>query len=253
MKKREFNLSKKVKAMIYNEKYYIKYNRGIRSKIKYEENYHHVVSDPDGKRRNLALEKNYKLKQITYVLNYLKKIKPSKILDIGCGHGWLLSSLSNNWDKHGVEISKFASINASEHAKVFLGNIDNFKGSGFDIITALHVIEHHRKPENLIKKIYKILKPGGTLILETPDFDSAAARRYGKKFRLLHDKTHISLFSQDSLIRFVRKNKFKIFNINYPYFETPFFTKKNILKIFSKNKISPPFYGSVITLFCTKQ
>ena len=69
---------------------------------------------------------------------------------------------------------------------------------------------------------------------------------------MLKDKTHISLFSQDSLIRFVRDNKFKIFQINYPYFDTPFFNKKNLLRIFNKKKISPPFYGSVITIFCKK-
>ena len=96
------------------------------------------------------------------------------------------------------------------------------------------------------------MKPGGTLILETPDFDSAAARRFGNNFRLLKDKTHISLFSQDSLTRFIRDNKFKIFQINYPYFNTPFFNKKNLLRIFNKKKISPPFYGSVITIFCKK-
>ena len=90
------------------------------------------------------------------------------------------------------------------------------------------------------------------LILETPDFDSAAARRFGKKFRLLKDKTHISLFSQDSLKRIIRDHNFKIFDINYPYFETPFFNKKSILRIFDKNKISPPFYGSVVTIFCKR-
>ena len=101
-------------------------------------------------------------------------------------------------------------------------------------------------------KIYKKLKKNGVFILETPDFDSAAARRFGNKFRLLKDKTHISLFSQDSLIRFVRKYNFKIIDINYPFFETPFFTKSNLLKIFKTSKISPPFYGSVITLFLKK-
>ena len=66
------------------------------------------------------------------------------------------------------------------------------------------------------------------------------------------DKTHISLFSADSLIRLVRKYKFKVFDINFPFFETPYFTKKNILRMFDKSKISPPFYGSTITLFLKK-
>ena len=70
---------------------------------------------------------------------------------------------------------------------------------------------------------------------------------------MLFDKTHISLFSQDSLIRFVRKYGFELINIEYPYFDTPFFTKKNLLNILKKNVVSPPFYGSVITLYLRKK
>ena len=74
----------------------------------------------------------------------------------------------------------------------------------------------------------------------------------GGRISRLNEIIDLSLFSQDSLIRFIRGNKFKIFQINYPYFDTPFFNKKNLLKIFNKKKISPPFYGSVITIFCKK-
>ena len=44
----------------------------------------------------------------------------------------------------------------------------------------------------------------------------------------------------------------KVFDINFPYFETPYFTKKNLLRILDKSKVSPPFYGSTITLFLKK-
>ena len=249
---KKFILQKEMKNLLSTGSYYFKYNRVKFEKNKFEENYHSIALDPDGKKRNLILEKKYKLKQINEIINFLKKQKPGKILDIGCGHGWLLSTLNNKWKKFGLDVSKFALKSASKYAEIFLGDIKDFNKEKFDFISALHIIEHHSKPERLIKKIYKILKPGGTLILETPDFDSAAARRFGNNFRMLKDKTHISLFSQDSLIRFIRDNKFKIFQINYPYFDTPFFNKKNLLKIFNKKKISPPFYGSVITIFCKK-
>ena len=108
------------------------------------------------------------------------------------------------------------------------------------------------KIENLNKEYLNALSKNGILILETPDFDSAAARRYGNNFRLLKDRTHVSLFSTESLIRFVKKNKFKLFDINFPFFETPYFTKKNLLKLLDKRKVSPPFYGSVVTLFLKK-
>ena len=247
---KKISINNEVRKLLVSNKYYLKFNR--KRKIKYEENYHGIVKDPDGKKRQLINERKYKISQLKYILNYLNKRKPGKLLDVGCGHGWLLSALNNKWKKFGIDISKYAAKNASKFGEIFVGDIKNYKENQFDVITALHVIEHHKKPEEFIKKIKNILKKNGILILETPDFDSAAARRYGNKFRLLHDKTHISLFSQDSLIRFVRKYDLKLIDINYPYFETSFFNKKNFFKIINKNKISPPFYGSVITLFLKK-
>ncbi len=249
--KKSFMLNRDIKKLLSKNIYYLKINRN-NGKYTYEQNYHGTVKDPDGNKRNLINERNYKLKQLKYVLSYLRKTKPGKILDVGCGHGWLLSALNKKWKKHGVEISRFASQNAKKYCRIFNGDLSKYKEKNFNVITALHVIEHHKKPEKFIKQIYNKLKKNGILILETPDFDSAAARRFSNNFRLLKDKSHISLFSSESLIRFVRKYRFKLIEINYPYFDTPFFTKKNILKIFDNSKVSPPFYGSVVTLFLKK-
>ena len=90
----------------------------------------------------------------------------------------------------------------------------------------------------------------GVFILGTPNFDSGAARRYGNKFRLLNDPTHISLFSSDSMHRCLRDLGFFIEKVEYPYFDTYWFTKENLLKLLNPNTISPPFYGSNMTFFC---
>ena len=116
-----------------------------------------------------------------------------------------------------------------------------------------HVIEHIKDPLLAIKKVKAMLKEGGTLIIGTPDFDSGAARRYNSNFRLLNDPTHISLFSSDSMHRFLRDVGFLINNVEYPFFETDWFTQENLIKLLNDKTISPPFYGSVMTFFCTKQ
>lgn len=246
-----FDINQKIKQLLINKKFYVKHNRFL--KIKYEENYHGKVRDPDGNKRNLEKEQKFKLLQLKYILTFLKNKKPCKILDIGCGHGWLLSAINKRWNKHGIDISLYTATSASKFCKVFTGEIQNYTEKNFDIITALHVIEHHPKPEIFLDMIKKRLKKGGILILETPNFDSAAARRFGNRFRLLHDKTHVSLFSEDSLLRMVRSKGFDVFDINYPFFETPFFTKKNINRILHNKGMSPPFYGSIVTLFLIKK
>ena len=87
--------------------------------LNYEEDYHHITIDPDGKRRYLLEEREHSLNSINEITSYLDLCSPCKILDIGCGPGWLLSYLDENWQKHGVEISKFASNNASKYGEIF--------------------------------------------------------------------------------------------------------------------------------------
>ena len=80
------------------------------------------------------------------------------------------------------------------------------------------------------------------------------ARRFGNKFRMLHDKTHISLFTFESLCRLFIKLKLKILDVHFPYFETEYFSKREIMKIFNKNdnQYSPPFYGNVVNFILKK-
>jgi 2-polyprenyl-3-methyl-5-hydroxy-6-metoxy-1,4-benzoquinol methylase len=218
----------------------------------YEEEYHLIATDPDGNKRNLLEERSRSLAQTKEITEFLSKIKPGKILDFGCGPGWILSSLDDNWEKHGIEISKFVSKTASKYAKIHTGSIETFKEKDFDLIIMNHVIEHLSDPVSVIKEIYSILKPAGKLIIGTPDFDCGAARRYGDKFRLLHDPTHISLFSNDSMHRFLRDHNFKINQVEYPYFDTEWFNLNTLKAMLNNKTISPPFYGSAMTFLCQK-
>ena len=87
-----------------------------------------------------------------------------------------------------------------QYGKIFHGTLSKSpcEADFFDVIFMHHVIEHLEKPEEDIKEVKRILKPGGILILGTPDFDSGCARLFGKNYRLLYDGTHISLFSNES-------------------------------------------------------
>lgn len=221
-------------------------------KIGYEEEYHHTNIDPDGKTWNFLQEREQSLAGVKEITDYLKGLHPGKILDIGCGLGWILSSLSEDWDKHGIEVSKFASNHAAQFGNVHNGTLDDFNGFGFDVIIMNHVVEHLADPVGALKQIHELLRPNGILIIGTPNFDSAAARRYGSNFRLLHDPTHISLFSSDSMHRFLRDHGFKIMEVEYPYFDTPWFTKENVIRILDDKGVSPPFYGSAMTFFANR-
>ena len=218
----------------------------------FENHYHEISIDPDGKKRELLKEREQNLAGMKEVVQFLDDCPAGRILDIGCGPGWLLSYLPSDWDKNGIEISEFASREASKYGTIHNGTLDDYNHTGekFDIIVMYHVIEHVKDPVAALKKMSDLLAEDGTLILGTPDFDSAAARRYGNKFSMLHDSTHISLFSNDSMHRCLRDHGFEIQKVEYPYFDTIWFNEEDIAKIFNQDIVSPPFYGSIMTFFC---
>jgi 2-polyprenyl-3-methyl-5-hydroxy-6-metoxy-1,4-benzoquinol methylase len=252
-----FYLKEKMLELYETGSYFV--NLPSRSDQSFEEGYHSEPVDPDGHVRQLISddERAHKLmnfqKEIIDEL-YLVTSEKRTIIDIGCGPGWLLSTLDDSWNKFGVEISSFAADIAKQHGDIACISVENFVAplESFDVVILHHVIEHLADPLQVIEKIHQMLKPGGLLIIGTPDFDCAAARRYGNNFRLLHDQTHISLFSNDSMHRFLRDNGFKVKKVEYPFFETDYFCESNLLKLFEDDQVSPPFYGSIMTFFATK-
>jgi 2-polyprenyl-3-methyl-5-hydroxy-6-metoxy-1,4-benzoquinol methylase len=252
---RFINFSKKINKLFLTEKYFVKIEPAYA--VNYEENYHRIAIDPDGNKRFLHKERDLFLKNNIHIIKYLRRQKPGKILDLGCGMGWFMSVLSKKWNKVGVDCSKFALKNASNFCYTILSDVLSYTkkcNEKYDYILMSHVIEHLDNPVLVIKNLKKLLKKNGQLILETPDFDSPAARLFNNRFRLLIDPTHISLFTLDSLSRLLRDSGYKINDIIFPYFKTPYFNKKNLLRMlnYKKEKVSPPFYGSVMTFFCKK-
>lgn len=107
----------------------------------------------------------------SYVVN---KGKPLKILDIGCGAGKNLESLSRFGETFGIDNSPEA-IKFCKKRKlanqVYLRNSDNtkFPNNYFDIVVLLDVLEHVDEKPTLVE-INRILKPNGLLILTVPAF-----------------------------------------------------------------------------------
>jgi 2-polyprenyl-3-methyl-5-hydroxy-6-metoxy-1,4-benzoquinol methylase len=225
--------------------YYVPVRRDFEASY---DNYHFVSVDPDGKSRNLLLEEEVWLRNNMQTLEIVKKLEPKIFLDFGCGLGWLGAALSPDCLKYGLETSIEATLLAKRNYRMVERLEDLPKSQKFDVVLLNHVIEHLPDPVGTIDAIRAKMASNGHILISTPDFDSAMARRYGDRFRLMQDKTHISLFSTDSLLRLLRDSHFSIKRVEYPYFETRYFNREAIEKIFEVDIVSPPFYGSVVTV-----
>lgn len=221
----------------------------------YEESYWGVITDPDGNVRDRREERERYLQDIATELAFINGLPAGRMLDIGCGLGFLLSGVADDWERHGVEVSAFAARRATRYGQIHQGLLEEagYPDRHFDLVVIYHVIEHVADPLALLKEIRRILKPDGWLILGTPDFDSGAARRYGANYRLLHDVTHISLFSNESMHRFLRDHGFRIEQVDYPYFATRYFNRNSLLALLDTSRVSPPFYGNFMTFYCRRE
>ena len=104
----------------------------------------------------------------------LPKRPDFRLLDIGCGAGNMIHHLSHYGQVKGLEIDERPVNKARERGyDVDLFDATQrmpFDDNTFDAITALDVIEHNEDDLAILADSYRILKPGGHLIITVPAF-----------------------------------------------------------------------------------
>lgn len=132
-------------------------------------------------------------------------VPQGKLLDVGCGNGrYLYTMRMLGWDVQGVELSEdgVRACRASQ-LPVHHGDLQSasFPDAGFDVITVRHVIEHIREPHALMTELARILKPGGRLIIETPNSEALGRALMGANWFHNDVPRHLILYSPDNLAK----------------------------------------------------
>lgn len=148
---------------------------------------------------------------------YLKSWYGKKMLDIGCGDGSLIGRLAKKgWDVQGIDFDEKAVAHCkSKGLNVKAGDLisQNFPPLSFDVITWNHVIEHVFNPKEVIEECYRLLKPGGRLIIATPNNKSWI---YNKVFKQnwfsLDPPRHVMLYNSKCLSNLLKEKSFIIEN-----------------------------------------
>ena len=149
--------------------------------------------------------------------NLLKQYgREGKLLDVGTGFGFFLVEMKKRgWEAAGVDISQ----KAMDYARDVLGltilpgplEKADFPDNHFDAVTAFYVVEHLSHPMAFLRECYRILKPGGLLLLRYPHTTPIKnlLQFFGIKNRLYDLPAHLSDFSPKMIQQCLEKIGFE--------------------------------------------
>jgi 2-polyprenyl-3-methyl-5-hydroxy-6-metoxy-1,4-benzoquinol methylase len=162
---------------------------------------------------------------------------PRDVLDVGCSSGYLARPLTDAGARVlGLEIDPDAAAQArSVCAEVVVGDVESmelpFEPESFDVILCGDVVEHLRDPGAALARLQPLLRPGGRLVLTTPNVAnwsmrlSLLAGRWRYTERGILDRTHTHLFTRTTLVETVESAGYRVVTLDHtapvPFVGTP--------------------------------
>lgn len=138
---------------------------------KYGERWYTAWDDP------IALLRQENQTKFPWILKQLRSVgeKNARILDVGCGGGFLSNELARQgYQVTGVDVSAESIRIARDHdvtATVVYEVADAFHlpypDATFDALTAMDFLEHVHEPAKVIAEFARVLKPGGYFFFHT--------------------------------------------------------------------------------------
>ena len=182
------------------------------------------------------LSQLYKKSLLTYdaeiknlTTSYIDSLKPilsklpknAKILEIGCGNGFILKTIYDLGYKnvYGVEPSEDAISKSSPKIKKNI--ITNILKPGllskesFDLIFFFQTFDHVPEPNKFLKECYHLLRKNGYILAFNHNIDSFSSKLLGEKSPII-DIEHTFLYSFKTIKDIFEKNKFIVNKVYSP-------------------------------------
>lgn len=170
-------------------------------------------------------------KELLYrILNKCGVEKNDKILDVGVGTGRLiLPFVEKGFDTYGIDISEkmleiiWNKIGFLSNLHLEKANAKNlpFQDNFFDFVTSYRVVIHIPDYENVIKEVFRVLKPNGYAIIEFNNKYSLSGLgrllRHLRRIVGMPEETNTQIVSRSVLIKSFSEAGFEIEKI-YPQF-----------------------------------
>lgn len=161
----------------------------------------------------------------TTILAMLADLPPGRILDLGCSGGQL-GDLARALGHHVTGVDGCEIDGVRDRVDRFVvadleAGLPDEVGTGFDYVIAADVIEHLRRPEDLVRAIGDALAPGGQALISTPNVAHWYPRlrsvtgTFDYDRRGILDETHLRFFTRRSFLRLLRQCRFVVDDLRY--------------------------------------
>lgn len=153
-----------------------------------------------------------------------------RLLDIGCGVGVFLEmARGRGWQVAGVDISAYAVQHARDQrgldARCGVLRDMQFADGSFDVVTMWDVLEHLPDPLAELREVRRVLRPGGCVLINTPNEGSLlkVLARLGYRLSLgrlvypvrkLYHQYHLCYFTPDTLRRLLERAGLRVMKLS---------------------------------------
>jgi len=158
----------------------------------------------EGLYRDYVEAREMKLEHFRHRLKrLLPRVQRGRLLDIGCSCGYFMQvAAESGFEVEGLEFSRaaIAAADPSVRSRISCSSVDAFDSNrSYDLITAFDLIEHVPRPKDFLKKIRRLLAPGGCLVMTTPDAGHFLRRVMASSWPMLQPMQHLTIFSRQAM------------------------------------------------------
>jgi 2-polyprenyl-3-methyl-5-hydroxy-6-metoxy-1,4-benzoquinol methylase len=151
----------------------------------------------------------------------------NRVLDVGCSSGYLARPLAERGNTIvGVELDPKAAREAEEFCElVLVGDVETMdlplEPGSFDVVLGGDVVEHLRDPAGTLARLRPLLRPGGRVVLSTPNVANWAIRlsllsgRWRYTDRGILDRSHTHLFTRATLAETLERAGYRVERIDF--------------------------------------
>lgn len=137
-------------------------------------------------------------------LDQVSRLRPGlgSLVDVGAALGFTLEAARDRGiETVGVEISDHARGQLQQRGFEVHPQLSDLASREFDAVIFGQVLEHMPDPDRALRDAFDLLRPGGVLFIETWDYESKTALRFGRRWQQISPPSVVHLFTSRGLER----------------------------------------------------